>query len=136
MSGNGEYISRDALKELFDGIYDCSDLVFEPDDQICAKQHSSCGSCRWLETKRAIQKRVMSIPAADVRPRWIPVTERLPKADEHDARGYAVPYLVMNGWMRVTARRTKDYWVLFGNGTVLEYVTHWQPLPEPPEEEQ
>ena len=63
-----DYISREALKELFDGIYDCSDLVFEPDDQICAKQHSSCGSCRWLETKRAIQKRVMSLPAADVRP--------------------------------------------------------------------
>ena len=67
--------------------------------------------------------------------RWIPVTERLPKADEHDARGYAVPYLVMNGWMRVTARRTKDYWVLFGDGTVLEYVTHWMPLPEPPKEQ-
>lgn len=68
-------------------------------------------------------------------PHWIPVTEWLPKADEHDARGYAVPYLVMNGWMRVTARRTKDYWVLFGNGTVLEYVTHWMPLPEPPKGE-
>ena len=66
---------------------------------------------------------------------WVPVAERLPKADERDARGYAVPYLVMNGWMRVTARRTKDYWVLFGVGTVLEYVTHWMPLPEPPKEE-
>ena len=70
-----EYISREALKELFDGIYDCADLVFEPDDQICSKQYSSCGSCRWGETKRAIQKRVMSIPAADVRPvvhgKWI-----------------------------------------------------------------
>ena len=65
---SSDYISRKALKELFDGIYDCADLVFEPDDKICAKQHSSCGSCRWIETKRAIQKRVMSIPAADVRP--------------------------------------------------------------------
>ena len=72
---------------------------------------------------------------AALMPRWIPVTERLPKADEYDERGYAVPYLVMNGWMRVTARRTKDYWVLFGNGTVLENVTHWMPLPEPPKEE-
>ena len=72
---------------------------------------------------------------AALMPRWIPVTERLPKADEYDERGYAVPYLVMNGWMRVTARRTKDYWVLFGNGAVLEYVTHWMPLPQGPEEE-
>ena len=69
------------------------------------------------------------------KPHWIPVEEGLPKADEYDARGYAVPYLVMNGWMRVTARRTKDYWVLFGNGTVLEYVTHWMPLPESPKGE-
>jgi hypothetical protein len=73
--------------------------------------------------------------ALEQRYRWIPVKERLPEADEYDARGYAVPYLVMNGWMRVTARRTKDYWVLFGDGAVLKYVTHWMPLPEPPKEE-
>lgn len=79
--------------------------------------------------KREIERMVVA-----GKPRWIPVTERLPKADEHDARGYAVPYLVMNGWMRVTARRTKDYRVLFGNGTVLEYVTHWMQLPQPPKE--
>ena len=91
-----------------------------------------------------LRKRVdESIPKDDAeiiiaevaKPQWIPVTERLPKADEYDVRGYAVPYLVMNGWMRVTARRTKDYWVLFGEGKVLEYVTNWMPLPEPPEEE-
>lgn len=67
--------------------------------------------------------------------KWISVDDRMPKANEYDSRGYAVPYLVMNGWMRVTARRKDDCWVLFGNGTVLEYVTHWMPLPEAPEED-
>lgn len=77
---------------------------------------------------------VSLVEAAESR-RWISVEERLPKANEYDSRGYAVPYLVMNGWMRVTARRTENYWVLFGVGTVLEYVTHWMPLPQPPKEE-
>lgn len=67
-------------------------------------------------------------------PQWIPVTERLPKADERDSRGFAVPYLVMNGWRRVTARYEDGLWVLFGEGLVLKYVTHWMELPEPPKE--
>lgn len=67
-------------------------------------------------------------------PKWIPVTERLPKADERDSRGFAVPYLVMNGWRRVTARYEDGLWVLFGEGLVLKYVTHWMELPEPPKE--
>ena len=68
-------------------------------------------------------------------PRWIPVTERLPEPNKVDSRGFAVPYLVMNGWMRVTARFTENGWVLFGEGRVLDYVTHWMPLPQPPKEE-
>lgn len=88
------------------------------------------------DLRQRIEQLANNSPKVDNRfGEWIPVAERLPKADERDAHGYAVPYLVMNGWMRVTARRTKDYWVLFGARTVLEYVTHWMPLPEPPKEE-
>ena len=68
-------------------------------------------------------------------PRWIPVTDGLPRADETDSRGFVVPYLVMNGYKRVTARRAENYWVLYGEGLVLKNVTHWMPLPEPPKEE-
>ena len=65
---------------------------------------------------------------------WIPVTERLPEPDKTDSNGFAVQYLVMNGWRKAVARRTDKYWVLFGTSIVLEYVTHWMPLPEPPKE--
>lgn len=112
---------------------------------MCPKRNVLCLDRIALQAADAIEELILRLNHADEqierlveeneKRRWVSVTERLPKADEYDARGYAVPYLVMNGWMRVTARRTKDYWVLFGNGTVLEYVTHWMPLPEPPEEE-
>lgn len=112
----------------------------------CATQAAPCKTCDLIEdgscsdtlmkqAADAIEELSATVSKMEKATRWIPVTERLPKADEYDARGYAVPYLVMNGWMRVTARRTKDYWVLFGNGTVLEYVTHWMPLPTPPKED-
>ena len=68
-------------------------------------------------------------------PAWIPVTERLPEPNKTDSNGFAVQYLVMNGWRKAVARRTDKYWVLFGTSIVLEYVTHWMPLPEPPKEE-
>ena len=112
------------------------------DDLIKAIRQNTChfDACGMCPKRNMLCLDRIALQAADAieelsKHRWIPVTERLPKADEYDARGYAVPYLVMNGWMRVTARRTKDYWVLFGNGTVLEYVTHWMPLPESPKGE-
>ena len=59
-----EYIEREAVKAVFDGIYDCADMVFEPNDQCCSADN--CGRCKWAQTKNAIKKMVMRIPAADV----------------------------------------------------------------------
>lgn len=70
---------------------------------------------------------LMDIPAADVRPRWIPVTERLPDEDDevlvvavndfnHDDRWVSIDWLYSGMWQQ------------------HEIVTHWMPLPEPPEE--
>ena len=61
-----EYIERERIEKFFDGIYDCADLTFEPNDHCCAAD--DCANCKWYETKNAIQKRILSIPAADVRP--------------------------------------------------------------------
>jgi len=67
-----EYIERERIKKFFDGIYDCADLTFEPNDHCCAAD--DCSHCKWYEAKNAIAKRILSIPAADVRPvkrgRW------------------------------------------------------------------
>ena len=60
-----DYIERKRIEEFFDGIYDCADLTFEPDDHCCAAD--DCAHCKWIETKNAIRKRILSIPAADVR---------------------------------------------------------------------
>ena len=68
-----EYIERERIEKFFDGIYDCADLTFEPNDHCCAADDYA--NCKWYETKNAIQKRILSIPAADVRPvvhgKWI-----------------------------------------------------------------
>lgn len=114
----------------------------------CCVEQIRCGDCRYV--KDCDGDRMMMSEAADAieelirkceqlqympPPAWIPVTERLPEPDKTDSNGFAVQYLVMNGWRKAVARRTDKYWVLFGTSIVLEYVTHWMPLPEPPKEE-
>lgn len=59
-----EYIERVALLERIDGIWDCADMVFEPNDHCC--RSDDCASCKWAETKNAIRKIVANFPAADV----------------------------------------------------------------------
>jgi hypothetical protein len=68
-----ECIKRERVEKFFDGIYDCADLTFEPNDHCCAAD--DCANCKWYEAMNAIKKRILSIPAADVRPvvrgRWV-----------------------------------------------------------------
>ena len=61
-----EYIEREALLERIDGIWDCADMVFEPNDHCC--RADDCASCKWAETKKAIRKIAANFPAAEVRP--------------------------------------------------------------------
>ena len=62
---------------------------------------------------------------------WIPVTERLPEANEKDENGFTKAYLVQDArWMDV-ARWDGEYWVAWGYGTVLKNVVAWMPLPSP-----
>lgn len=60
-----EYIERKKIEKFFDGIHHCTDLTFEPNDNCCAAD--DCAHCKWRETMNAIKKRILSIPAADVR---------------------------------------------------------------------
>ena len=72
------------------------------------------------------------------KPRWIPVTERLPEKTNH--------YLVhvkcgcdgelVSAWEQVAWFCEKFYWEHLHSDEVFEEtVTHWMPLPEPPKEE-
>ncbi|MDO4861734.1 MAG: DUF551 domain-containing protein [Eubacteriales bacterium] len=89
-----------------------------------------------------LQKRVdESIPKDDAeiiiaevaKPRWIPVTERLPEAESGST---SKPVLVTDGDCMAIAEwfnfeLCEPYWSYTGIGD----ITHWMPLPEPPKEE-
>lgn len=87
-----EYIEREKIEKFFRGIYDCADLTFEPNDHCC--HADDCGHCKWYEAKNAIQKRILSIPAADVKPvvRGHKVTHNRPIA------GYWASGKLDGGW--------------------------------------
>lgn len=71
---------------------------------------------------------LMDIPAADVvlAQRWIPVTERLPETMQ--------PVIVCRecGKVEQGYKDVGDWWKVYGTRT--KHVTHWMPLPQPPEE--
>ena len=81
------------------------------------------------------------IAVAQERTRWIPVTERLPEANEfEEARGMSKVVLgiakndsgfsLFNPCLCVYL--SDGRWIFRGKPVT---VTHWMPLPEPPEEE-
>lgn len=116
-----EYIPKDAaIKEIyrFDGVID---------DDMEWRLHY------------ALKK----LPAADVveRPRWIPVTERLPEERINPNTRDFEYVLCTTIWGDVrpfkygTPIGSKDAHFWNGEGYVDAYVTHWMPLPEPPMEE-
>lgn len=61
-----ELIDRNALIEKLDGIWDCNDMVFEPDD--CCDISSDCKSCKWRETKEAIKRIVLHMATIEAVP--------------------------------------------------------------------
>ena len=77
------------------------------------------------------------------KPKWIPVSERLPENDYGKHWKERPHYLVLikNGLMRVATYGYKEYgWWIDSHNCVLKKehyteVTHWMPLPEPPKEE-
>lgn len=76
-----------------------------------------------------IKDLVKQMPAADVEPRWIPVTERLPRE-----------YTRVIGYMAWKAMTAIEYqngrWYSIDHLEPLpdEAVSHWMPLPKPPKE--
>ena len=61
------YVDLDGIETIIDEIKELQTYkLFETDDHCCSTD--DCGHCKWYEAKNAIQKRILSIPAADVRP--------------------------------------------------------------------
>lgn len=58
---HGRLIDADALEQKIDGIWDCNDMVFKPDDHCC-NVPEDCKGCKWVETKDCIQRMVANAP--------------------------------------------------------------------------
>jgi hypothetical protein len=109
MIGTGEYIS---LADAIEAMY--KDAEAHPDHTFWASQFEA----------------LMDIPAADVQPRWIPVTERLPEEDGHYLVCIFADELSCR-WSQIAWFRREFYWV-HGTENGREVITHWMPLPGPP----
>lgn len=85
------------------------------------------------------RKIIAEAPAADVveRPRWIPVTERLPEDDQRVLAYYGFDR--GDGYLGMMFMQVLDYFArdprphFQHEGANGMMVTHWMPLPEPPE---
>lgn len=91
----------------------------------------------------ALTEAISRVPTADVieAPRWVPVTERLPKIDKkHHCSKDVLAYL-KDGGMCFTALEENIFgqtWFECERHPAFEeemIVTHWMPLPKPPKEE-
>lgn len=58
---HGRLIDADALTETTDGIWDCNDLHFQPNDKIC--DPNDCKGCKWRETMDCFRRMVRHAPA-------------------------------------------------------------------------
>lgn len=107
---------------------------------------SMCGECGLNLHTGATKKGVLFAEAADAiaelsKPRWIPVTEGLPKTRASilgkKSSKVIVAFRFDDGTQGTdTAHTLNGEWVFEDHITVVERtITHWQPLPEPPKEE-
>lgn len=112
----GEYIEREAALEI--GMRFCPD-----DDGTCSEAGTDL---------RFMLDELDSIPAADVRPKWISVKKRLPEEWR--------PVLGLISFIDGD-KGQQVLWYCGGSGTwrsvwnadkIESEVTHWMPLPEPP----
>jgi len=111
-------------------------------DELIKRLRVTCGSCKlWdgykccLKGECSAQTRLQAADAIEElgKPKWIPVTERLPSWGEDvliSISGFA------NVGHLVQTNDEKQYnWFYSGWYHDPCEVTHWMPLPEPPKEE-
>ena len=76
-----------------------------------------------------IKDLVKQMPAADVEPRWIPVTERLPREYER-----VIGYMAWKAMTAIEYQNGRWYSIDHLEPLPDEAVSHWMPLPQPPKE--
>lgn len=101
------------------------------DDCVCFKEKILC-KVKNLEAADLIEKQAARIKELEAKvPRWIPVTERLPEIEQRvlvlDRHG--------NATVRTLRCLTGEKEPSFRPDGLVprKHITHWMPLPEPPE---
>lgn len=127
----------DLMKQAADAIEELTGFVQEDErdrDEYRERLDKANDAIEELSAIREEQKAEIILMAAEDKPRWIPVTERLPEEKKAhylcllDDDSMAVVY-----WSKVPNRASKGEWA-WHNPNWKE-VTHWMPLPQPPKEE-
>lgn len=114
-----EYIDREAITEYLMGrIKD----YLEMDDRLAT-----------IPLKFAMAY-IQHLPAADVEPvrRWIPCSERLPEGVNR-CLVFRYDYVTKTRFVDILWLEHGSWWNRLHGGNYA--VTHWMPLPEPPEME-
>ena len=116
--------------------FNCSQYTETTNASVCSKElmKQAADAIEELSAIREEQKAQIIAMAAEDKPRWIPVTERLPefegavlcmrKSNVYGVRPYQeILYVDEYGF-----KNYDDIYLADG------VVTHWMPLPQPPEE--
>ena len=99
-----------------------ADLI-ERDAALAAVNYST-------KMRNCIEECISDIPAVN---QWIPCSERLPEDDLNVLVSWNNRYIKI-GYIE-TCEAIK-YWCIPGHSIVpIDYITHWMPIPEPPESE-
>ena len=122
---------------------DCGLPLLEVEDEDPGIGHYMCVFCTWVEDIEDVHKSRIARLEAEVErlreaQRWIPVSEGLPEADK-DYKCVSINVLMFDnnsacaieGWYNFSDGEWHNY---LTNEKFLQ-VTHWMPLPEPPEVE-
>lgn len=112
------------LGEHEDVVYQAADAIEVLDMKLQGANAAIAGMQREIER--------MVIDSANSKPKWIPVTERLPEEGKFVlVYGDLYPNKHDGGVIAVSKRMDWNYWQGFGRE---RNITHWMPLPQPPVE--
>lgn len=112
------------------------ELVKELRDLLRAYKATDNGNCHQAqiieEAADAIEDLIKALTASNEvisksKPRWIPVTERLPEKEDEAVIVWKKQGFALIDW------RHDNKWAILDNNCGI--ATHWMPLPEAPKEE-
>lgn len=122
--------------------YEAADAIEELSKQIEAVQcvnigDMDCDSNQLCTCMGIVRKRLEELEEDTKRPRWIPVTERLPDGEVlalNNLKGSYGYHEYLIGYVGKDNDSDSGF-LCESESVILTNVTHWMPLPEPPKEE-